>query len=124
LKLYTDDNFAFNKLLSEFKSKYNNYFEIKLNGKAEDKERLYAYLERLLMKLFNLPHSKYEWVKQSLAQFFKQFNILYKQLLKEEQVNKYLKTYNDFLNQKIGKGQGGSVNIFGNGGKGGNVATV
>lgn len=58
------------------------------------------------MKLFNLPHGKYEWIKTSLSQFFKDFNISYKHLLQEDQLNRYLKTYNEFINQKIGKMQG------------------
>lgn len=76
------------------------------------------------MKLFNLPHGKYEWLKQSLAQFFKEFNIAYKHTLPEQKLTSYLKTYNEFTSHKTSKAPGDSVSIFGNGGKGGKVAMI
>lgn len=68
--------------------------------------------------MFKLPFKQYEWIKTSLNQFFKEFNINYKHLLDPELANKYLQQYNIFINSKNSKGTGGDVNIFGTGNKG------
>lgn len=76
------------------------------------------------MKLFKLPHQKYEWIKQSLSQFFKDFNIQYKHLLAEANVHTYLQAYNQFINQKSSSKAVDAANIIGNGGKGGKITMV
>lgn len=78
----------------------------------------------MLIKLFSLPHDKYEWLKSSLSQFLKEFNITYKSILGEEQLSAYLRAYNEFINQKGRKIQGEGVNIFGSSSKGAKVATI
>lgn len=59
-----------------------------------------------MLKLFALPHDKYEWMKASLSQFLKEFNFTYKHVLGEEQLTIYLRAYNEFINQKAKKTQG------------------
>jgi hypothetical protein len=118
LKLYTDDSFAFNKLLLDFKAKLYRLVELKAEGKVESSP------QSLLIKLFALPHDKYEWLKASLSQFLKEFNITYKHVLGEDQLSMYLGAYNQFISQKKKKTEGESVRIFGASSKGAKVATI
>jgi hypothetical protein len=75
--------------------------------------------------MFHLPHAKYEWVRQALTHFFKDFNIQFRHLLSEKHNATYLKLYNEFISQKSSvKAQMDPVNLLGNGGKGGKVTSL
>lgn len=77
-----------------------------------------------MIKLFGLPSRKYEWMKSSLAQFFKDFNIQYKQILSSNLSGKYLQMYNAFISQKAGHSGGEDVNFITGGSKGGKFTSV
>lgn len=121
-KLFTDDSFAFNKTLVAFKLEFLSCFQKKLDEK-DISPSLFNYLQNLLLSMFKLPYKKYEWVKSSLTQFFKEFNITYKHLLNPDLLQNYLASYNAFVNLKEGKGNGDDVNVFGSS-KGGKIKQV
>jgi len=58
-KMYTDDSFTFNKILGEFKKRFYGYYELKLTTHQPVGKNIYAFLEKLLIKMFHLPHTKY-----------------------------------------------------------------
>lgn len=124
-KMYTDDSFTFNRILAEFRKRFHAHYSPKLTNNQPSNPNTYVMLQKLLIKMFNLPHTKYEWIRQSLTQFFKDFNIQFKHLLSQEQTSKYLKLYNQFISQKSTIKPAVDVpNIFGNGAKAGKVTSL